>query len=91
MTTKEIRERLEGRVAFSSLSRKGEVFTLRRGFFYTHGFTAEKYCEQVKTVFPTAVIVDSGEIWKPFRGGAKVSAQSYFYVSFYVQKETSNA
>ena len=60
----------------------GKIFTVRRGFYYTHGFTAEKLVEQVKCAYPHATILDSGEIWKPFKGGASVARQSHWFVKF---------
>ena len=58
------------------------IFTVRHGFYYTHGFTAEKLVEHVKCAYPHATILDSGEIWKPFKGGASVARQSHWFVKF---------
>lgn len=58
------------------------VFTVRRGFFYTHGFTADGLVANVKAAFPNACIIDSGEVWKPFRGSASVAQQSHWFVKF---------
>ena len=56
----------------------------RWGFFYTHGRTAEGYVTKVTALLTEAgiafEIVDSGEVWKDFRGGASVANQSHFYV-----------
>lgn len=78
MTLKQIRE------AFSAdtYSLKNGVFTVRRGFFYPGGFSAEAYAAKVQAAFPTATIVDKGEVWKAFRGGASVAAQSHWFVKF---------
>lgn len=58
------------------------VCTIRRGFFYTNGFTAEKYRGRVLAAYPNADILDYGEVWKPFRGGASVAAGSHWFVKF---------
>jgi hypothetical protein len=57
---------------------------LRWGFFCTLGRTAEGYAQTVgKVLFQHGVahtIVDSGQVWKLFHGGASVAHQSHFYV-----------
>ncbi len=65
-----------------TISRKDDVITIRRGFFYTNGFTAEKLEQRVRAAYPSAQIVDSGEIWKTFRGGASVAQSSHWFVKF---------
>jgi hypothetical protein len=77
-TAKDIRENL----ICDSASKRGNVFTVRKGFFYTGGATAENFVARVKEAFPTAVVVDKGEVWKPFKGGASVAQQSHWFVSF---------
>ena len=78
MTLQEIKEA----VHCDTISRKNGVITIRRGFFYSHGGSADKIAARVLTAYPTATIVDSGEVWKPFRGGASVANQSHWYVKF---------
>jgi hypothetical protein len=82
-TTKQVREVLLP----DSISQKNGVFTVRRGFFYTGGFTAEGYAAKVKAAFPNATILGCGEVWKPFRGGAGVAAQSHWWVKFEVVEQ----
>ncbi|MCR4301815.1 MAG: hypothetical protein NUV51_09410 [Sulfuricaulis sp.] len=77
-TLKQVRNALSA----DTYSAKNGVFTVRRGFFYTHGRTAESFVEAVKRAFPAAVILDSGEVWKAFRGGATTANQSHWYVKF---------
>lgn len=62
--------------------KKNGNYIARWGFFYTHGKTSEKFAAGVKANIPNAEIVDHGEVWKPFRGGATVSQGSHFYVEF---------
>ena len=61
--------------------RTGEL-TFRKGFFYTHGGSAEKYAGAIKKVFPGAKITGTGDIWKPFKGGGSLKTQSHFQVRF---------
>jgi len=80
MTLKQLRETFSA----DSYSVKNGVFTVRRGFFYSGGFTADMFVAKVKATFPKAVIVDSGEVWKSFRGSASVAQQSHWFVKFTV-------
>lgn len=67
---------------FPHASVRGGVFTVRDSFFYTSGRTAQDLVNEVRAVFPTAVVLDSGEVWKDFRGGAPVARQSHWWVKF---------
>ena len=58
------------------------VFTARTGFFYSHGRSAENLIDDVKEVFPSATVIDFGEIWKPFKGGASLRSQAHWFVKF---------
>lgn len=71
-------------MGIDAVSIKGGVVTVRRAFFYTHGKTAANLVASVLAVYPTAQIIDSGESWKPFNGGAPVSKQSHWWVKFTV-------
>lgn len=77
---KTVKEKLGHR--FDTYSIKNGVITVRRGFFYTHGCTDQDCVDQVLEKFPDAHIVESGEIWKSFLGGASIAAQSHWYVKF---------
>ena len=55
---------------------------MRRGFFYTHGMTADTFVNKVKKTFPDAMILDSGEVWNSFNGAAPVARQSHWFVKF---------
>lgn len=83
VTLKQIKEKIHA----DSYSVKGNVFTLRWGFFYTMGKTTDKYEARIREAFPNCIIVDSGEVWKPFRGGAALAQQSHFYVKFTIGDE----
>lgn len=81
---KVVREKLAGIVDTVSVKHElnGDVFTVRRGYFYRMGASAEKLANTVKRIFPTATILDSGDHWAAFRGGASVAQGSHFYVKF---------
>lgn len=59
-------------------------YRARKSFFYTHGYTAKKFEEAIKEAIPEAKIINSGEHWAPFRGGASLGKQSFWYVDFMV-------
>lgn len=82
MTLKTVRAALGS--AVDSCSYKDGVFTVRRGFFYTHGATAGHLAARVKAALPSATLVDQGEVWKAFRGGASTAQQSHWFVKFTV-------
>ena len=85
MKTSEVKNTLHvNNVSFDTLSQRDGVFTLRRGFFYRHGNDANKIAAKVQAALPDAMIVDRGEVWKPFRGGASVAQGSHWYVKFTV-------
>lgn len=78
LTVKHIRDNL----TVDTASIRNGIATVRRGFFYTGGRTAGDLVASVKAVYPDAQIVDSGEVWKPFRGGASTAQQSHWFVKF---------
>lgn len=70
-------------VTFDSIGRtKRGTFIARRGFFYTNRLGADEFERAVRAAFPKARIVDVGEVWKPFRGGATVAQGSHWFVEF---------
>ncbi len=62
---------------------------LRWSFFYTMGRTAQRYVQAVtKSLSDRGIphtIVDSGQVWKEFRGGASVAQGSHFYVEVKIE------
>lgn len=75
---KEIKEKLN----FDSYSVKNNIFTVRKEFFYRHGNSAETCRNYILKFFPDAIIVDSGEVWKPFRANASTANSSHWFVKF---------
>ena len=65
-----------------TISIRDGIITARWGFFYTSGRTFETYVQKVLHHFPNAEIIDHGEVWKNFRGGASVANQSHWFVKF---------
>lgn len=67
---------------FDTLSMKNGEYLGRRGFFYRKGGTTDALWQKVLAVYPSAQIIDSGEVWKAFRGSAPVSKQSHWWIRF---------
>lgn len=65
-----------------TISKKGKVITVRRGFFYTLGHSEQDVINRILKHFPHAKIIDSGEVWKQFKGGSSVTNQSHWFVKF---------
>ena len=78
-STKEIKNQLTG---VDTVSKRNGIFTVRKEFYYRHGMNSETLIDKIKKVFPDVIIIDSGEIWKPFRGGASVANSSHWFVKF---------
>jgi hypothetical protein len=58
------------------------VVTVRRGYFYRNGRTADDIVGDIVALFPGAVILEAVDVWKPFNGGAPLRRQSHFLVRF---------
>jgi hypothetical protein len=91
-TLGKLREALGGAADVVGRLKSGS-FVARRGFFYTHGYTAEKFEARVKELAEkagfTVTIVESYEKWTPFRGGTSVSASSHWGVIFKVEEPSA--
>lgn len=84
-TNKQIRTILEDN--FSQVSMRNGEWTVRVGFYYTHGGMSDKVVERVRLALISICeidVIDHGEVWKPFRGGASVANQSHWFVKFRV-------
>lgn len=68
------------------------VFIFRRGFFYSHGGTSEKFAAKVDSMLTNAGIdhkmLENGEHWAPFRGGAGVKASTHWWCKVQINGAT---
>jgi hypothetical protein len=80
MKTEEIRKTIHANV----LSLYKGTYTAKWCYFYRNGMTQEKYIDRIKGKFPNAKILESGDHWHSFVGGAKAgsSQDSYIWVKF---------
>ena len=80
MTSNEIK----AAIMADTLAKRGGVYTARWGFFYRHGGTSEQHAGYVRAL-PGATVLEHGEVWKAFSGGAPLARQSHWWVTFTVQ------
>lgn len=62
---------------------KAGNYVARRGFFYTHGMDGASFAQTIEALLRKAGIqakvINSGEKWASFRGGASIAASSHFW------------
>lgn len=75
-------------------SKDGHIVA-RQGYFYSHGNDATKHAATVSAVLNKAGIkhdvVDKGDQWKPFRGGASIAQSSHFWAKVKVHESVNEA
>lgn len=95
MTKTQIKKLIEDELCPSTIgSNKHGHIICRWSFFYTHGNSADKYADRVRKLLELNdiyyEIIESIKIWRPFRGGASVAAQSHFRVEFKILDNPQN-
>ena len=75
---------LEQMISADGVSKRNGIFTIRRGYYYTGGYDADKYKENIENQLIENDIrfeyVDHGNVWLPFKGGAPLAKQSHWFV-----------
>ena len=86
MTNKEIRTLLQDHFGdeTGAVSIHKGIWTVRECYFYRYGRTQEILAEKVKKILPQCQIIDLGDHWANFNGGASLKASSHFWVQFKV-------
>jgi hypothetical protein len=77
--------RIRDNVTADSIGRDSEGnLVFRRGYYYKSGGSADQFANaiarQLTELGIDHRIIDNGEVWKSFRGGAKVKDQSHWWV-----------
>ena len=82
MKTKDIKIRLNDHVDVVS-SRNG-IYTAKRSYFFGMTKDGSNLADKVKALIPEAFIIDYGNHWHAFVGGARPgsSKDSYWWVKF---------
>lgn len=85
LTAAQVKDMLSG---FNVVSKNKGTYKAKKSYFYTGGMTPEKLAEGIKKVFPDAEIINKGNQWRPFCGGAVAggSKDSYMWVEFKLPK-----
>ena len=93
MAKQSMNQKLADTVMCSQISRKRDGtkhFLFRQSYYYTHGGTSTKFMEKVKRNLTNAgiehTIIDDGDHWAAFKGGASVAKQSHWYVEVKVEE-----
>lgn len=80
--------RLQEILGVSHVSKHKGVFKAYRGFFYRHGYNKDAFFARIDEELTKAGIehtmIDCGELWAAFRGGAPVQKSSHFWATFTV-------
>lgn len=61
------------------------VFTVGKGYYYRFGTISgfrDSVLEKLKVAGISVNVLDSGDTFKPFRGGSNFWSQSHFWVKF---------
>lgn len=86
LTVKQVRDVLDYSVDTVGKNKDGEI-VVRKGFFYTHGRTAESFgancLKQLRDAGINANLIEVNEVWKPFRGSASTANSSHFSATFF--------
>ena len=74
---------IKSAIGCSTVSKnKAGNYIARNGYYYRHGATEDDFAERILKKIQNIEVVDTKDIWKPFKGGASVANQSHFYVEF---------
>ena len=73
---------IKEKIGADTISKKNEVYTARKGYFYTMGKTSFDFVNRILNEFPNVKIIDSGDHYASFRGGASVANSSHWFVKF---------
>lgn len=91
-TLRKMTSALLGSITFADdiTNHKDGTFTLRQGYFYTNGKTEKDFEKSIlsslkKEGYSAVAVIDSGNIWKEFKGGASVKNQSHWWVKIKFQ------
>lgn len=82
ISVKAVKDKLGSAVRADSIGKnKAGNIIIRRGYFYRHGITVKSFTTQVMDVLGDGYkLVDSGDHFTAFRGGASVANSSHFWV-----------
>ncbi len=81
-TIKEVQEALGTTVSSIGKNKAGQII-VRQGYFYRNGNTSTSFSDKISDILTkhgiSFNIVDSGDVWKVFKGDASIANQSHFF------------
>lgn len=84
---------MENITGVESASKRNGEFTVRKGYFYRAGGSSERFEQSVSAQLDRLgikhTIIDNGDQWAPFKGGASVANQSHYWVKFNITQPLS--
>lgn len=92
---KEVRAALDSTADSVGYSGKTGEYIARRGFFYRHGYDADKFEAAVRRKLELAGLkvrtIETYEKWTTFRGGASVANSSHWGARFRLDEKNEEA
>jgi signal peptidase I len=83
---------LNASYGFDTVGRKGDNVLVRKGYFYSNGGSEDKVADRAISTLAAAGIkarvMRTGDVWKPFKGGASIAAQSHWWVELRISEAT---
>ena len=73
-----------GMKIFDRVSLRNGVFTGRRSYFYKNGLSSDLFADKVADA--GFEVIEHGDHWAAFKGGADLAKQSHFWVKFKVKE-----
>ena len=89
MSTKEVKQALE--MVSDKISVRNGVYTIKKSYYWGISEDGSALAKKVESKLDKAVVLDYGNHWHPFVGGAKSgsSKDSYLYCKFYIKAKGS--
>jgi len=87
MTTKQIKDKLAN-IADTVARNKAGNYVARRGYFFRHGQSADRFAADVAAALPGAVVLNKWDNYAAFSGAASLARSSHFGVEFRIETVT---
>lgn len=75
---------MQDQIGSDTLRLRGGVYIAKWSYFYSSSLPKEGCSEKIKQAFPNTYIINSGDHWHSFVGGAKTGGpqDTHFWVTF---------
>lgn len=89
MKIKEIKNIISTKFKTFSYSKKDDTFTAKKSYFWVVTMSGDHLVPAIKELFPDAEILNFGNHYRPFCGGAKSGSakDSYYFIKFRVKHD----